>query len=235
MRKLILLTLIFSFCIKVNATEVLGTKSDIPWISQSNEKEYRVQIDDTFNFYYHGDIEKSYKNIAIFPNGTITIPEYKEVKLVGMTIVEIRKLIKEELGYDNDVIINHSKTNISVLGEVKSPGSYKHNDIKTVYDAIAKAGGFTKIAKKSEVWLIRQRIDGTRVSYIIDFPKDVFSAYQPGEGIGKEAYLLQEGDLIYVAKSSLRATGSFVLKAMNIATLGILSGVFTAVISNAID
>jgi protein involved in polysaccharide export with SLBB domain len=114
---------------------------------------------------------------------------------------------------------------------VKNPGSFSATDIKTIYDAIGKAGGFTLDADKRHVKLIRQHTDGSRDEKLINFPKQVYKAYDADSGIGQETYLLKEGDLICVPASRLKQIGLFTLRLSQIATIGIISGVVSVIIN----
>ncbi len=225
----------------VGAAKVKGSTSniDITYFSSNKLDSYRIQKEDeiTFIYTYPDGKQNTYTRLQIFPNGKMIIPGVGEVEVFNKTSLDLKKLIEEVTGeaFKAEVLIFRLPDNISVLGEVRNPGSYTHNNIKTVYDAIAKAGGFTNDAKKSEVTLVRQRVDGTRVSYFINFPKEVFQAYEPGTGVGEDVYVLQEGDLIFVPTNRWFQVGHFALKAFNLATLGVMTGIFTAIISNTLN
>lgn len=232
--------LFLSFINPVNAAKVLGSNDNhVPYFSYQSSDNYRIQKENelTFIYTYPDGKKDTYTRLQIFPNGKAIIPELGEVEVVNKTAADIQKSIQEKLGENAkaEVFIFREADNISVLGEVKNSGSYTHSNIKTVYDAIAKAGGFTNVAKKTEVTLIRQKVDGTRVSYLINFPKEVFQAYEPGTGVGEDVYVLREGDLIFVPTSRWKQLGIFALKTLNVATLGVMTGVFTAVISNTLN
>lgn len=235
MKKTILLILIMLNILPGDCAKKLGTEnSGARFIGYINQDEYKVQTDNeiTFIYKYQDGSERTYTKIPVFPNGMMLIPEYRETNVFEMTSSELKELIKKKLNLlDIDLFIYRVPNNISVLGEVKNPGSYAMKNIKTVYDGIAKAGGFTNISKKSKVQLIRQKVDGTRVSYIINFPKEVFDAYEPGSGVGEEVYILQEGDLIYVHSSTPKKIWELFKKALAAATFG----VFTGLTSSAFD
>jgi protein involved in polysaccharide export with SLBB domain len=174
--------------------------------------------------------KKKYDKIPVYPSGTMMIPELHEYHVHDMTGDELKDVIKEELGLESvDIFMYRTANNISVLGEVRNPGSYAIKDIITVYDAIAKAGGFTTVAKRTRVSLIRQKLDGTRVTYEINFPREVFKAYEPGTGIGEEIYIVQEGDLIFVPGSFPKKSWDFTKRTFSAATLGAFIGIFSGI------
>lgn len=207
----------------------------VPFVSQLNNEHYTIQLDNEITFiYFKPDGSKSeYPKIPMFPNGMIVVPEIGEYNLVDKNINEVKELIRSKLGDKTriEIFVYRVPNNVSVLGEVKNPGSYTVRDIKTVYDAIAKAGGFTKVAKKSKVQLIRQRRDGTRVSFYINFPKEVFKAYEPGTGVGEEKYLVREGDMLHVPASATRKTYEFLKDATRFALFGVVTGLISAAVN----
>lgn len=93
-----------------------------------------------------------------------------------------------------DRIIVKSYGKISILGEVENPGSYYYKQDLGVVEAIAMAGGFTDIASRNKVKVIRkkqgkQKIINVPVTHILksgDTSRDV---------------ILQEGDTIVVPES----------------------------------
>jgi len=211
-----------------------------PSISYLNQEKYHIRVEDTITFIYTytNGSKETFTKINILPNGMLIIPGLGESRVVGKTSGEVRACAQDALKATVSqivVLVNVTPKNISVLGAVKNPGSYGHADIETVYDAIAKAGGFSDTALRTEVGLIRQKLDGTRISYTINFPREVFEAYNPGSGIGEELYILQEGDLIFVPTSKLKQFGKFMLQALNIASLGAVTGLFSGIIANAIN
>ena len=85
----------------------------------------------------------------------------KEQQILFLQNTTLEKLIKKGdttlniTIHDNDsVYISKAKT-YYVSGEVKKPDSYKYEPEVTVIKAITKAGGFSKIAAKSKVRIIR--------------------------------------------------------------------------------
>ncbi len=219
------------------ATKVIGDRKlkTKGLISKVEDDFYRLSRDNTLDFIYtyKDSSEKTFSEIPIFPNGNIVIPNLGEEHVFGMTIDQVQSLILQKVNSLEkvEIFIKRIPNNFSVLGEVKNPGSFKLDDIRTIYDGIAKAQGFTDIAKKSDVKLIRQREDGYRYTYVIDFPKEVFNAYDDGTGIGKDAYLLKEGDLIYVTASTPKKIWKIFKQGASAATLGVFAGLIGGAIN----
>ncbi|MEY3370760.1 MAG: hypothetical protein RLZZ361_1430 [Cyanobacteriota bacterium] len=203
--------------------------------SQITNEKYKIQLDNEISFIYRftDGTKAEYLKIPMFPNGMIIVPRVGELNVVDKTVTELISIIKLNLpaGCEVEVFVYRVPNNVSVLGEVKNPGSYGVRDIKTVYDAIAKAGGFNKVAKRTHVTLIRQRRDGSRSSYEINFPKHVFKAYQPGTGVGEDKYLIREGDMVFVPPSPMKKSIEFLKDATRFALFGVVTGLISAALN----
>lgn len=90
----------------------------------------------------------------------------KRIKKTGhdknRIVLDLGKLIKKgdtSLNiniHDNDTIYISKARTYYVSGEVKKPDSYKYEPDLTVIKAVTKAGGFSKIAAKDKVKIIRK-------------------------------------------------------------------------------
>lgn len=220
---------IIAFCILIYTTSWCSAAA--PFVSHANQEHYTIQLDNQLTIIYKDQTNREvYEKIPVLPNGKATIPQVGEIQVVGLTHQELIDKISNQLGSQIkvDLIIYRTHNNITVIGAVRNPGSYSFNDIKTIYDAIGKAGGFDITASKSKVKLIRQRIDGSRDEQEINFTKDIFSAYD--KGIGEEKYILKEGDMIWVPPSKIKQATVFTLKLLQVATIGVISGVVSIII-----
>ena len=175
-----------------------------------------------------GNYETVSARVPVLANGRIILVKYGDIKIEGMTIAELRSKYP-----DAEFIVHHQNKAIAVIGEVMKPGVYPPENINTIYDAIASAGGFTRLSNKRRVKVVHQYSDGRREAYIINFPKEVFKAYD--KGIGEDKYLAHEGDLISVPKSRSKQFHSFVTNVFNtivqVSTVGVISGAVSAAIN----
>jgi polysaccharide biosynthesis/export protein len=79
--------------------------------------------------------------------------------------------------------------NISVLGEVKSPGKYSiYNNRVNIFEALAMANDLTSYANRSKVQIIRTEGNKTNVVVFNLLNKDILSS---------PYYYLQPNDVIY--------------------------------------
>ena len=85
-------------------------------------------------------------------------------------VLDLEKLIKKGdatlnvLIQDNDTVYISKADTYYVSGEVKKPDSYKFEPNLSVIKAITKAGGFSKIASKGKVRIIR-KVNGEKTVY----------------------------------------------------------------------
>ncbi|MFO7910875.1 MAG: polysaccharide biosynthesis/export family protein [Desulfotignum sp.] len=85
-------------------------------------------------------------------------------------VLDLEKLIKKGdatlnvLIRDNDTVYISKADTYYVSGEVKKPDSYKFEPNLSVIKAITKAGGFTNIASKGKVRIIR-KVNGEKTVY----------------------------------------------------------------------
>ncbi len=136
----------------------------------------------------------------IFPNCKIQFPLIGGVKVCGKTPDRLASEIADRLHAKYlqqrpSVVVEVKQFNskkIHVLGEVNKPGRFTYTPGMTLVEAIAMAGGFTKLAAYNDTRLIRN-INGKKFVYRI-----------PLGGLGQKKLPdihLRPGDVIFVPKS----------------------------------
>jgi polysaccharide biosynthesis/export protein len=94
-------------------------------------------------------------------DGNISLPLINEVKVSGMTPLQIQDMVAEKLkGFLNNpqvtvTVIEIRSKRAFITGEVSRPGTYSLNAQTTVLQLIAQAGGFTPFAKKDSIVVLR--------------------------------------------------------------------------------
>jgi polysaccharide biosynthesis/export protein len=164
------------------------------------DSEFKLGPDDVIQIsvYQEKDLDTT---VPVRPDGKISIPLIGEMPASGKTAIELQKEIAQRYTrfYAEPAVtvivkeINSPK--VSVLGEVKSPGTYKIKDRATILDAIAMAGGLTEYAKKDNIRLIRQD-GGERRTLKIKLDDQIKSDQAKGRRSGP-CYVLPY-DTIYV-------------------------------------
>jgi polysaccharide export outer membrane protein len=108
-------------------------------------------------------------------DGTTTFPLLGVVNLAGKTVEEAAAIMRDALGKDYLVnpqitltVIEYAKRRFTVLGQVQKPGSYElpGEESVTLLQAIAMAGGFTRLAVQSKVTVTR--IVGGKRTMVVD-------------------------------------------------------------------
>lgn len=135
-------------------------------------------------------------------NGDIDFPVLGKIHAAGLSrwaLQEkiVRELTERDLLKDMVVTVEFMNFKVSVLGEVKNPGTYSiEGDKVTVLEAIAMAGDLTIYGLRDEVYVIREE-NGERQNFKLDLrSKDIFNS---------PAYYLRQNDIIYVQPNEVRA------------------------------
>ena len=101
------------------------------------------------------------QTVVVRTDGNISLPLINEVKVSGMTPLQIQDLIAEKLkGFLTNpqvtvTVIEIRSKRAFITGEVARPGTYSLNAQTTVLQLIAQAGGFTPFAKKDSIVVLR--------------------------------------------------------------------------------
>jgi polysaccharide export outer membrane protein len=107
--------------------------------------------------------------IAVRPDGTITMPLIGDVKADGLTPSQLKAELKRRLGTyikEDDAVVTVAVTavnsySVTVAGNVQTPGKFNSNSYLTVSEAVALAGGPTRFATPSDTIIVRQGPRGT--------------------------------------------------------------------------
>ena len=121
---------------------------------------YRLGPGDVVNIDVWGASQTSISE-TISPDGTITLEDVGVVQLSGLSVSQARNRLKSVLGrrYQDshiDLTLGQTRTiTISVMGEVKIPGTYTMSAFATVYNALYMAGGPNDIGTLRNVKVYR--------------------------------------------------------------------------------
>ena len=154
-------------------------------------------------------------------NGDIEFPVIGKVNVLGLSPEELKIDLKERLSsYLKDPIINVRLRNftVTVLGEVRSPGTYPIiGEQVTILEALGLAGDLTIKGRRENVMVIRD-FDGVKVYNRLDLTsKNVMNS---------PAYYLTQNDVVYVEPNKSAAVSSSLDNRTTIA-LSILSLIVT--------
>jgi polysaccharide biosynthesis/export protein len=140
---------------------------------------------DNSNIYIYG--------YTVSDSGNVSIPIIGDVKVVGLTIDEVKTAVEESAKqYLKDAVINVKLLSFkfTVMGEVNRPGSYTNfNNQLTVLDAIGMAGDISDYGNRRHVLVLRPAKQGT-FTYHIDL--------QDKYVLQSEGYFLLPNDIVVV-------------------------------------
>ncbi|MCC7073383.1 MAG: polysaccharide biosynthesis/export family protein [Deltaproteobacteria bacterium] len=132
-------------------------------------------------------------------NGTIRLPLVGPVSASGMTpdqlTIKIAAAYNERYLKDAEVSLfvkEHNSRKIYVLGQVAKPGPYAFDGKMTVIDAVALAGGTTKLADADRTLITRDQ-NGKQMRVVV-------RVGAIGEGRSPDVPL-QPGDIIFVPET----------------------------------
>jgi len=168
--------------------------------SQINyKKEYKINPSELLDItvYQEPDLERT---VRVTNDGYISFPLIGKVHVAGLTVIEAESKIASLLGQGYlidpqiSVFIKEFQTEkVVIIGEVKNPGSFDLPQDRelTLLEAIALAGGFTKVASIDGIRVIR--VENGVQKYIPVRVSDITK-----EGDKSKDIVLKPGDIIYV-------------------------------------
>ncbi|PZU07020.1 polysaccharide biosynthesis/export family protein [Sphingomonas sp.] len=118
---------------------------------------YALGPGDKLQINVYGEEELSGEQ-QVGPDGTVTLPLIGRVKASGRAVSDVSEEIRAKLA---EGFVHNPSVTVTIqtyrpfyiLGEVNTPGQYEYAQGMTVLSAVARAGGFTYRAKKSEVFV----------------------------------------------------------------------------------
>ena len=155
---------------------------------------YRLGPGDVVNIDIWGASQESVSE-TISPDGTITIEAIGVIQLSGLSVAQAKAKLKRVLGprfQDSKIELTLGQTRtitISVMGEVKIPGTYTMSAFASVYNALYMAGGPNEIGTLRNVKVFR---NGRLLSNV-----DVYDFLLNGKLTGDVR--LQDNDVVTVS------------------------------------
>ncbi|WP_457571683.1 polysaccharide biosynthesis/export family protein [Desulfovulcanus sp.] len=137
------------------------------------------------------------RKVLVRPDGLISFPLIGDIVAKGKTIDALRTEIKnkiQEYVPDSPVTVllaQLGSTKIYVVGKVNKPGVYLMDDVMTITQALALAGGMTPYAESDEIKIIRWENNSQKV---INFD---YTKIEKGKALS-ENIVLKPGDTIVV-------------------------------------
>ena len=142
-------------------------------------------------------------NGRLNPEGNLSVPLLGSVHLAGLTLTQAASRLTELYGRDylvnpkvNIMLLGYAKRRFSILGQVARPGSYDMPESSPagidLLEAIALAGGYTRIAAPERITVRRQSSNGDQI-----FKVNAKKFNKSGGG----GFRVEPGDTITVGES----------------------------------
>lgn len=159
--------------------------------------EYRIGPEDVLDIAVWKNTELT-RTVPVRPDGMISLPLINDVRVVGLTTLELRDVLSKKLeeyipSPQVSVIVSavHS-FKVSVIGEVAFPARHEIRSGTTVLDALAMSGGLKEFAARGRMVVMRQDGKGGIKRLPFDYNRAV------EEGGESENFSLRPGDIIVV-------------------------------------
>lgn len=207
----------FYSCVPLKDIVYLQDIDNNSFIPAGNPEPYRLQPDDNLYIKINSNDEMSqFFNISpednqhynetsteidsykINEDGNIEIPYLGYLKIAGLTVEEVKKLIEDSVSrhlVHFSVIVKPVNRCFTLLGEFNNPGTYRFTrDYMTIYEAIGYGNDFTDYANFHKISIIRNSPEGKIVKKVDFTSKGLIS---------NEYFYLRPGDIIYAEPRSM--------------------------------
>lgn len=189
-RKFLFLLALAGFCHGAAAQEA-GEAANPNYVIQPSDV-LRLQV------FQEPDLTREFR---IPRNGQVQFDLIGAVDLQGKTVAEAEDLLRDL--YNRDYLVNpqvsllileFSQRRVNVLGAVNAPGAvvFPPDEEMTLLDAISRAGGFSRLARRGAVTITRIGPDGEAIRYRVDADELI-----NGRG-DSSVWKLEKDDTIYV-------------------------------------
>jgi polysaccharide biosynthesis/export protein len=189
------------------AAAILASAPAAAQDSAAQDDGYRINGGDLLHISVYGE-QNLDKDVPVQPDGGVAFPLVGNLNARGMTLKELQGKIADNLREsqyfpnltDNEVTVSMVKAtgnSVSVVGQVKAPGTFAYDTQLDVMQALSLAGGLTPFASKSKIKILRRDQAGTQTAILFDY-----SDVEDGEQLEKNI-LLRGGDVVVVPQAGL--------------------------------
>lgn len=172
--------------------------------SRVSATNYRINAGDQIDIYVWGD-ERLQRSMSVLPDGSFAFPLAGTVSAAGHTPVEVEAELSKLLapqykGVAPQVTVSvkaPSGMQISVIGKVRTPGSFSPTRYVDVLGALALAGGPTDFADVGNITVLRRQ--GDRTTIIRAHLTNILKGHPGAEDLSSSAVpQLMAGDTVVV-------------------------------------
>jgi polysaccharide biosynthesis/export protein len=178
-----------------NLAYLYDAKPDTPFDKMMIPGEYRIQPNDNLYIRIIGedDLMTAFLNITGSGNnnsmmygggtnplefvtyivneaGNISMPRFGEIKVAGLTIKELEEFLTPEVNKlvaNTSVIVRVVNRMVTVLGEVKGPGTFPMLKYRqSIFETIGMAGDLTDFGNRKNIKLVRETDKGKIIAQL---------------------------------------------------------------------
>jgi len=174
---------------------------------QAKAKPYRIATTDKLRISIVQETELD-SIVRVDAKGCVNLKFVGEVTIFGMTISEAEKEVEQAYRTGRflrnpQVTINveeYALREVSVQGEVKSPSRYPMpvETVMTLLDVITRAGGFTDVARGTDVRVTRFGPDGKVLKVFVIDVESIIKGKSKGGKVEDTSLELEPGDIVFV-------------------------------------
>jgi polysaccharide biosynthesis/export protein len=170
----------------------------------SKALDYVLQPSDLLNVQVFQE-ENLKRDVRVSQEYSITLPLIGKVDVKDKTLRQAEELIRQLYDRDylvnpqvNVVVVEYSKRSVNVIGQVNQPGAvlFPQEQGLTLLDALARAGGFSRLANRTTVKLTRTNTDGKIETYVVNVDDLI-------KGDSSNAWQLLANDIVFVPERIL--------------------------------
>ncbi|WET04102.1 polysaccharide biosynthesis/export family protein [Flavobacterium sp. YJ01] len=180
---------------------------------------YNIQTPSTVGVSSTLDILKV-QGYLVSPDKTIVLPILGEINTAGLSVKDLETKLKSELEkgahlVNPSVAVRILNAKVTVLGEVKSPGTYSFLEQSiSIPQALGYAGDLTINGKRNDILLIRES-EGKRTITHVDLTT--------AEWMNKDQYQVHQNDILVVNPNDAKVkTAGYIGNASTILTIASL-------------
>ncbi len=145
------------------------------------------------------------RELRVSQDNSITLPLIGNVEVKNLAVRELEALLTEKYRQSflvnpqiNVTVLEYTPRSVNVLGAVNSPGTVPipPEGELTLLDAVARSGGFSRLASRTKIIVSRQAQDGRNDNFVVNADQLIASENAAG-------WSLQNGDVIYIPERVL--------------------------------
>ncbi len=199
-----LLSLLVLACVSIVFLKADRTDKTDTSRSLDSRISYKLQPMDLLKVQVYQEPELD-REVRVSRGRTIVLPLIGTVDVKSRTLNETEQLIVDLYNRDylvnpqvNITVLEYAPRTVNILGAVNTPGSVPIPPERelTLLEAVARCGGFSRLANRGKVSLTRVLSNGETENYTVN-------ADQIMSGDGGRRWAMQNGDVIYVPERVL--------------------------------